>query len=136
MEAYCVKCKVKRTIQNPVATYTKTAQPGTKGVCKECGTGVYRMGNTLAHEGMVPPVPTPSKTRKKTRSQSKRGKFVIVESTTKAKTIGRILGKGYKVESCVGHVRDLLKSRMAVDPDNEFEPEWRVPNDKRKIVMG
>ena len=94
------------------------------------------MGNTLAHEGMVPPVPTPSKTRKKTRSQSKRGKFVIVESTTKAKTIGRILGKGYKVESCVGHVRDLLKSRMAVDPDNEFEPEWRVPNDKRKIVMG
>ncbi|MFL2651396.1 MAG: type I DNA topoisomerase [Anaerolineales bacterium] len=136
MEAYCVKCKVKRTVQNPVATYTKKAQPGTKGVCGECGTGLYRMGNTPAHEGMVPPVPTPSKTRKKTRSQSKRGKFVIVESTTKAKTIGRILGKGYKVESCVGHVRDLLKSRMAVDPENEFEPEWRVPNDKRKIVKG
>tara|TARA_B100001964_G_scaffold200112_1_gene226852 strand:- start:22485 stop:24881 length:2397 start_codon:yes stop_codon:yes gene_type:complete len=135
MEAYCVKCKVKRTVQNPVATYTKKAQPGTKGVCGECGTGLYRMGNTPAHEGLEPPVPTPSKPRKTARNKKKKkGKFVIVESNTKARTIERILGKGYKVEPSVGHVRDLLKSRMAVDPDNDFEPEYRVPNDKRPIV--
>ncbi len=134
MEAYCVKCKVKRTVQNPVATYTKKAQPGTKGVCGECGTGLYRMGNTSAHEGLVPPVPTPSKPRKTALNKKRKGKFVIVESNTKARTIERILGKGYKVEPSVGHVRDLLKSRMAVDPDNDFEPEYRIPNDKRPIV--
>ena len=134
MEAYCVKCKVKRAVQNPVATYTKKAQPGTKGVCGECGTGLYRMGNTSAHEGLVPPVPTPSKPRKTALNKKRKGKFVIVESNTKARTIERILGKGYKVEPSVGHVRDLLKSRMAVDPDNDFEPEYRVPNDKRPIV--
>ena len=40
------------------------------------------------------------------------GKLVIVESPAKAKTIGRYLGRGYTVKSSVGHVRDLLKSRL------------------------
>ncbi|MEM7332472.1 MAG: type I DNA topoisomerase [Chloroflexota bacterium] len=60
--------------------------------------------------------------------------MVVVESPAKAKTIGRYLGKGYTVKSSVGHVRDLLKSRLSVDVDNNFEPEYRVPNDKRKVV--
>lgn len=62
------------------------------------------------------------------------GKLVIVESPAKAKTIGRYLGRGYTVKSSVGHVRDLLKSRLSVDVENDFEPEYRVPNDKRKLV--
>ncbi|HSO26678.1 MAG TPA: type I DNA topoisomerase, partial [Anaerolineales bacterium] len=52
----------------------------------------------------------------------------------KAKTIGRYLGRGYTVKSSVGHVRDLLKSRLSVDVENDFDPEYRVPNDKRKVV--
>ena len=60
--------------------------------------------------------------------------MVIVESPAKARTIGRYLGRGYVVKSSVGHVRDLLKSRLSVDVEHEFEPEYRVPNDKRPLV--
>lgn len=62
------------------------------------------------------------------------GKLVVVESPAKAKTIGRYLGRGYTVKSSVGHVRDLLKSRLSVDVENDFQPEYRVSNDKRQIV--
>lgn len=62
------------------------------------------------------------------------GKLVVVESPAKAKTIGRYLGKGYVVKSSVGHVRDLLKSRLSVDVDNDFTPEYRISNDKRQVV--
>ena len=62
------------------------------------------------------------------------GKLVIVESPAKARTIGRYLGRGYTVKSSVGHVRDLLKSRLSVDVEHDFAPEYRVPNDKRKLI--
>ncbi|MBQ9624624.1 MAG: DNA topoisomerase I, partial [Clostridia bacterium] len=50
--------------------------------------------------------------------------LVIVESPAKAKTIGKILGSKYKVIASQGHVRDLPKSRLAVDVENGFEPEY------------
>lgn len=50
--------------------------------------------------------------------------LVIVESPTKAKTISKMLGKNYKVLASVGHLRDLPKSRLGVDIDNNFEPEY------------
>jgi DNA topoisomerase-1 len=62
------------------------------------------------------------------------GKLVVVESPAKARTLGRYLGRGYVVKSSLGHVRDLLKSRLSVDVDDNFEPEYRVPNDKRAVV--
>jgi DNA topoisomerase I len=62
------------------------------------------------------------------------GNLVVVESPAKARTIGRYLGRGYTVKSSVGHVRDLLKSRLSVDVENEFAPEYRVPNDKRAVI--
>ncbi len=71
---------------------------------------------------------------KKTDKGRRTGKLVVVESPAKAKTIGRYLGKGYTVKSSVGHVRDLLKSRLSVDIENSFEPEYRVTNDKRDVV--
>jgi len=121
MEAYCIKCRVKRTVQNPVATFTKRSQPGTKGMCGECGTGLFRMGKTPAHAGLVAPKPSSSKSRKRSKSHKKKGKVVIVESPAKARSIAKFLGKGYKVKFSLGHVRDLLRSRMAVDPNNHFE---------------
>ncbi|MFM1534917.1 type I DNA topoisomerase, partial [Helcococcus ovis] len=50
--------------------------------------------------------------------------LIIVESPTKAKTIGKFLGKNYKIMASVGHLRDLPKSRMGVDVENNFEPEY------------
>ena len=133
MEAYCVKCKEKREIANPEATFTSTGTPATKGECPVCGTGLYRMGRTEMHEGMEPPEVTrrPSKAK---RVPKRKGKLVIVESPAKARTVSRILGKEYAVKASVGHVRDLLRSKLSVDVENDFEPRYRVPNEKRDVV--
>ena len=50
--------------------------------------------------------------------------LVIVESPAKAKTIGKYLGKNYTVEASMGHVRDLPKSQLGVDVENNFEPKY------------
>lgn len=128
MKAYCVKCRQKQEIIDPEAAYNAAGAPVTKGVCEECGTRVYRMGRTEAHEG----IPKPKVTRKK--KVQRKGKLVIVESPAKAKTVGRFLGKGFTVRASVGHVRDLLRSKLSVDVDNDFEPRYRVPNEKRDVV--
>ncbi len=131
MKAYCVKCKDKRDMESPAAEFTATGTPGTRGKCPVCGTTMFRMGRTDAHEGMTPPENTKRKSKKE---KPRSGKLVIVESPAKARTIGRYLGDGYKVKASVGHVRDLLKSKLSVDIDNRFEPTYRVPNDKRKVI--
>lgn len=64
------------------------------------------------------------------------GKLVVVESPAKARTIGRYLGRGYTVKSSVGHVRDLLKSRLSVDIEHGFSPDYRVPKEKKEVVAG
>ncbi|MFM8323166.1 MAG: type I DNA topoisomerase [Chloroflexota bacterium] len=68
------------------------------------------------------------------RSKKRTGKLVIVESPAKAKTVGRFLGKEYTVKASVGHVRDLLRSQLSVDVENDFQPKYRVPNEKRSVV--
>ena len=60
--------------------------------------------------------------------------LVIVESPTKAKTISRFLGSDYKVETSFGHIRDLPKSQMGVDIENDFEPKYIIPTKNRKTV--
>jgi len=60
--------------------------------------------------------------------------LVIVESPAKAKTIGKYLGNKYSVVASVGHIRDLLKSQLSVDVENNFEPKYRVPNEKKALV--
>ncbi|MCR4278418.1 MAG: type I DNA topoisomerase [bacterium] len=59
-------------------------------------------------------------------------KLVIVESPTKAKTISRYLGKNYKVLASFGHIRDLPKSKLGVDVENNFEPTYTVPKTSLK----
>ena len=60
--------------------------------------------------------------------------LVIVESPAKAKTIQKYLGKGFTVEASLGHVKDLPKSTLGVDIDNEFETEYIVIPGKEKVV--
>jgi DNA topoisomerase-1 len=92
------------------------------------------MGNTPAHEGLEKPEVQRKVAKKKT--PKRKGKLVIVESPAKAKTVGRILGKEYSVKASVGHVRDLLRSQISVDVENDFTPKYRVPNEKRVVVKG
>ncbi len=61
--------------------------------------------------------------------------LVIVESPTKARTIGRFLGNGYLAIASMGHVRDLPKGKMGVEIDDDgFRPEYMVMEDKKKVV--
>ena len=65
-----------------------------------------------------------AKSAPKTGKNAKKKTLVIVESPSKAKTIGKYLGSSYKVIASVGHVRDLPKSKLGIDIDNDFEPEY------------
>jgi len=60
--------------------------------------------------------------------------LVIVESPAKAKTIGRFLGKNYKIVASVGHVRDLPKSQMGVDIEHDFKPKYITIRGKGDII--
>ena len=124
MQAFCMKCKTKREIVDPKASFNAAGAPVTRGTCGVCGTTLYRIGRTEAHAGMVKPE----------KIDKRSGKLVIVESPAKAKTVGRFLGKGYTVRASVGHVRDLLRSQLSVDVENNFAPKYRVPNEKKAVV--
>ncbi len=124
MEAYCMKCRTKREIQDPQPSFNAAGAPVTRGTCGVCGTALYRIGKMPAHEGLTPPE----------KNASRSGKLVIVESPAKARTVGRFLGKGYTVRASVGHVRDLLRSQLSVDVENDFAPKYRVPNEKKAVV--
>ncbi len=151
MEAYCVKCKTKREMRDPAAVYTETGTPATRGTCPVCGTTLFRMGATPAHEGLPKPEITPEQRAKRARrpaakrvkAQGQRVKawrprgnnrLVIVESPAKARTVGRFLGNDYRVKASIGHVRDLLRSQLSVDVENDFEPRYRVPKEKQQVV--
>ena len=60
--------------------------------------------------------------------------LVIVESPAKAKTIEGFLGKDFLVKSSFGHVRDLSKTKLGVDIENNFTPIYEIPADKKKII--
>jgi DNA topoisomerase-1 len=85
---------------------------------------MVRAGLTPAHEGLKPPK----------QNEERQGKLVIVESPAKARTVGRFLGKGFTVKASVGHVRDLLRSRLSVDIENGFTPTYTVPKEKKEVV--
>ena len=60
--------------------------------------------------------------------------LVIVESPAKAKTINKYLGKDFEVEASLGHVKDLPKSGLAVDPENDFATELDIIPGKEKVM--
>ena len=179
LQAYCFKCKTKRDVVNPLAGFNARGTPITTGQCPVCGSTLYRIGTTPAHNGLTKPAVTASSNgskpakkastkkadAKKTgkaaassktkssksaaKSSSAKGKaastaksangrggakLVIVESPAKARSVGQYLGKGYIVKASKGHVRDLLVSQLSVDVENNFEPKYRILNDKRDVV--
>ena len=60
--------------------------------------------------------------------------LVVVESPAKAKTINKYLGRNYKVVASMGHVRDLPKSKLGVDVEEDFEPSYEVIASRKKVL--
>ena len=60
--------------------------------------------------------------------------LIIVESPTKAKTLGRFLGKDYQVVSSMGHIRDLPKKKLSIDIKNGFKPEYALLPQKEEAI--
>ena len=60
--------------------------------------------------------------------------LVVLESPAKTKTINKILGNGYVTKASFGHIRDLPKNKLGIDPDKDFELEYVIYPDKRKVV--
>ncbi len=79
----------------------------------------------------------PAATRSRSGVPSAAGKrLVIVESPAKARTVGQILGNRYVVAASMGHVRDLPKSTLGVNTEEEFAPKYLTMKDKRDLVKG
>ncbi len=77
---------------------------------------------------------TSKQTSKASKRKTQKKKLVIVESPSKAKTIGKYLGSTYKVVASVGHIRDLPKSKLGVDVENDFEPQYINIRGKGDII--
>ncbi len=161
MEAYCVKCKTKREMQNPQALFSARGAAYSQGVCAVCGTKLTRWGATELHavvdrDAMIAQAkqtaddrpPTAAKRARATPKskiesrQSKSGSqpsavgghLVIVESPAKARTVGKFLGAGYRVRASVGHIRDLPERQMGVDVEHDFRPHYVIMPKKRDVV--
>jgi len=65
---------------------------------------------------------------------SNKKNLVIVESPAKARTLSRILGSSYNLKASLGHIRDLPKSQLGVEVEEDFTPKYVIPRDKTKIV--
>jgi len=109
------------------ASPKKARKAGGKGASKKKAKG------TLAEvEGSPAKGGEAEVKEKKPRKRS--GALVVVESPAKAKTIKKYLGSGYTVKASVGHVKDLPKSKMGVDVEHDFTPEYHVIKTKEKVL--
>lgn len=78
---------------------------------------------------------TAKATAKKTKAKKTGKKYlVIVESPAKAATIGKFLGSNYKIEASMGHIRDLPKSQLGIDYENDFEPKYITIRGKGELL--
>src|SRR6476469_5389988 len=114
----------KKTSQTKTTARKTTAKATTRGATATKGRSRAR-ANGATVDGAVA---TASRRRGGPRE------LVIVESPAKARTIQGILGSGYEVTASVGHVRDLPKSKLGVDVDNDFLPQYIVPREKKAVV--
>ncbi|NLL36477.1 MAG: type I DNA topoisomerase [Fretibacterium sp.] len=140
--------EVKKTTKAKPAKSAKTTKPAdsTKSAKMAAATVAKPTGKTAKKTtgkttGKTTKTAKTAKTTKKStgrasakKTASSAGKtLVIVESPSKARTLSGILGKDYVVASSVGHLRDLPRSRMAIDIENNFTPEYILVKGKAKI---
>lgn len=89
----------------------------------------------MVESGKVAKKPAAKKTTKRKKSKNQK-KLVVVESPAKAKTIEKYLGSTYKVVASLGHIRDLPKSTLGVDVDNDYDPKYINIRGKGDLIKG
>src|ERR1043166_6981647 len=100
----------------------KTGTTKTRAKVAAKKTTARRSRAAQAHDDELPPAPAGSTS------------LVIVESPAKAKTIGKYLGRAYRVKATVGHVRDLPEKKIGIDVENGFEPLYVTDSGKEKTI--
>jgi DNA topoisomerase-1 len=133
-----------------MAIKKKTSDDATKPTVRRiAGRGASARASSVAKKKKSPAAT--SRAKAATRSASRRravdleesvqgngsgggGTLVIVESPHKAKTIGKYLGRGYRVKATVGHVRDLPEKKLGIDVENGFAPEYVTIAGKEKTL--
>lgn len=120
LEAYCMKCKQKREMVNPVASFTVNGKPITKGECAVCGTTVSRMGMTEAHASLEQPTASPAAKHSKPQirepkaSQLKANKPKKASDQKRARRVdllnGRHPGKNWSLLSRLPKLKPLVSS--------------------------
>ncbi len=136
--------KEKKTIDEAAEVKTKTTKPAAKKKTNKTAEEKTKTSTKIVKKKVSPK--TAKKTASKKSSSKENGKqkfkqyegkiLVVVESPAKAKTLEKILGNGYKVLASVGHVRDLPKGRIAIDIDNDFEPDYIQVRGKADLIRG
>jgi DNA topoisomerase I len=127
------KAKVKAAAPDNTKVESKIAKAPPAGkTTKGKGKKVKDTKTVAEHEAELDGI-EPGKPRKPKKVKPGSA-LVVVESPAKAKTIGKYLGAGYVVKASVGHVRDLPKSKIGVDFENNFEPVYEVIEGKKKVV--
>ncbi|MGE3525650.1 MAG: type I DNA topoisomerase, partial [Gemmatimonadales bacterium] len=113
---------------------TDSKTPKTKRTAKKSAPApVGKAARKKAPKGAA--APKPARARKSAADTAgDNGALVIVESPTKAKTIGRYLGRGYNVKATIGHLRDLPTRELGVDVDKGFEPKYVTIKGKTKTL--
>lgn len=115
------RVKTTRTASKPAAKSSVRAKSHATKAATKSGSSAAKKGRSTNGSA-------------KTAVSARGKKLVIVESPAKARTVGNFLGKDYVVRASIGHVRDLKKSTLSVDVEHDFEPSYRVPNEKRPLV--
>ncbi len=101
---------------------------------KEAEVSVEKEKSTVAKSSASKAKKSKSSKSQKEGAKSAAGTLVIVESPAKAKTIEHYLGTGYTVKASMGHLIDLPKSRMAIDTEHDFQPEYITVRGRAKLL--
>ena len=128
----------KKKPESMTARTVKAKSTGAKAAGKAAGKAPAKSADKAA-AGSKNTRATAARTRAASQGARSLGKtagkrLVIVESPAKARTVGQILGNRYVVTASQGHVRDLPKSKMGVDLENEFQPSYVTMRDKMPLV--
>jgi DNA topoisomerase-1 len=116
-------------------TAAKKTAPKKSAAKKTAAKKSARRSATRAERGAVATVEAEAEQEEEVRPRGSGPHYlVVVESPAKAKTIKKYLGSGYTVKASVGHVKDLPKSKLGVDPEHDFEPEYEVIKGKEKAL--